>query len=323
MNQFKDKISKRFIYKKKGLDLKKQGKEEEARSYMSVQDMLKLCLNGGYFGKLGQKGSFLEYPEGLLKVCMGNEIEILMLIEMMEEAEFQVISGNTDGIVTLYPEDKEELYKEVCGRWEEAVGNTEMGKLEYTDFVGLWQDSINSYIAKKDDGEVKKKGRFMTEFELNKNKSKRIIPLALEAYFIEGKDPIQFIANHKNIFDFCIAKKASGMMHYEEQWEEDGKIVTKIHKKLVRYYVSNEGTTLYKRGFNHEGNPMNNHCEAATDLKQPLITYFNKAYSCDDYDIDYSYYILEALERIDNIEKTNKAQKYVEMLKPSNQMSLF
>lgn len=324
MEQFKGKISKRLLYKKRGTELKKEGKIDESRIYMSVQDMLKLCLNGGYYGKLGQKGSFLEYPEGLLKVCMGNQIEILMLIEMMEESGFSVISGNTDGIVTLYPESREEEYLEICRKWEEKVGNTEMGKLEYADFEGFWQDSINSYIAKKTDGTVKKKGRFCTELPLHRNKSARIIPLALEAYFIEGKDPIEFIRNHSNIFDFCIGKKASGDMYYEEQWiDSTGKVNTKRHKKLVRYFISKQGTVLWKRGLNYEGDVINNHVNAPTDLGQPLITYFNKAYESDNYNIDYDYYILDTLERIDKIEKTKKAVSFVQKCKGGQQTSLF
>lgn len=332
--QFEGKIVKRISYKKEGTLLKKAGKEEEARPYMSVQEMLKLCLNGGYYGKLGQKGSFLEYPEGLLKVCIGNEIEILMLVEMMEEAGFQVVSGNTDGIVTYFPEEREEDYNRICKEWEKKVGNTKsidgvvLGELEYTDFKGLWQDSINSYIAKKVDpntGKVssKKKGRFMTEFEMHKNKSKRVIPLALEAYFIHGTDPVEFVRNHSNIFDFCIAKKASGLMHYEEQWEEQGVTKIKKHKKLVRYFISKEGTVLYKRGFNHDGKPMNNHCEAPTELGQPKVTYFNKPFKKEDYGIDYDYYILEVLERIDNIQKTKKKKAYIDSKNPGQQLTLF
>lgn len=317
-------VDKRPVLKAMAQKLIAEGKDAEARPLMGLQEMLKLCNNGGLFGKLGQKGAFLEYPVGLLQVCLGCEIEILMLIEMMEGAGFQVVSGNTDGIVTIFPMEKEEEYKRICAEWEEIVGNTKTGKLEYAYFESLHQDSINSYIGKKTDGKVKKKGRFMTEFELNKNKSKRIIPLALEAYFIHGKDPIQFIKSHENIFDFCIAKKATGKLYYEEQWTgEGGKVQTKTHKKLVRYFISKKGTVLYKRGTNNEGNPMNNHCEAETDLGQPLVTYFNKFFESKDYGIDYNYYILEVLERIDNLEKTKKAKGFVDSLNPTQQLTLF
>lgn len=312
-------------YKQKGKDVE----DKVLKSYYKgLEGGTKLRMNGGYYGKLGQKGSFLEYPEGLLKVCIGNQIEILMLIEAMEEAGFNVISGNTDGILTIYPEEREQDYFRICHEWEEAVGNVKMGKLEYANFQGLWQDSVNSYIGLKEDGGVKKKGRFVTVYgspgcEINKNKSNRIIPLALEAYFIHGKDPQEFIRNHDNIFDFCIAKKATGKMHYEEQWEEEKTVKTKVHKKLVRFFLSKEGTILYKRGFNNEGDPMNNHVNAPNALGQPLVTYFNKFYKKDNYNIDYDQYILEVLERIDNLEKSRKAKSFVDNLRPTQQLTLF
>ena len=325
LHQYKGKISKRISYKKIAKDLIKENQKEKARPLMSVQEMLKLCLNGGGYGKLGQRGSFLEFPEGMLRVTMGNQMEILMLIERLEMSGFQVLSGNTDGISVYYPETKRQEFLEICEWWEKKVGNFEMGKLEETPFKEVWQESINHYIAKKEDG-VKKKGRFATEFELHKNKSKRIIPMALEAYFIDKKDPAEFIRNHKNIYDFCIAKKAAGKMYYEEQWQEDGVTKTKTHKKLVRYFISTNGTVLYKRGFNNQGDPVNNHCEAETDIGQPLITYFNRFFESDDYKIDYNYYILETLERIDSIEKTRKAKAFVDSIKAEkggNQLSLF
>lgn len=327
LNQYKSKIDKRIKYKKIAKELEEKKEYEEARTYMSIQEMLKLCLNGGYYGKLGQPGSFLEYPEGLLKVCIGNQIEILMLIEMMESNGIQVISGNTDGIVCYFPKEKEELYNKICAEWEEKVGNSFMGKLEYTDFSVLCQDSVNSYIGKKVNGKIKKKGAFMTQYELNKNKSKRIVPLALEAYFIDGKDPIKFITNHKNIFDFCIGKKAFGKLHYEEL-DEDKCIAT--HHKIIRYYISKEGTVLKKRGINNNGDPMDNHSEATDKdyywLGQPKVKRFNKAVkynSFEDYKINYSYYIMEVLKRIDNIEKTKKTKSYADSFKEQIQTKLF
>ncbi len=318
---FDGKVKLKDHYKQLG---KKAEDEAEVSKLKGLETMTKLCLNGGYFGKLGQPGSFLQYPEGLLKVTMGNQIEILMLIEMLEMKGFSVVSGNTDGIVTYFPEDREEEYMKICAEWEEKVGNVKMGKLEYEDFAGLWQESINSYIGKKLNGKVKKKGRFMTEFELHKNKSKRVVALALEAYYIKGIHPIDFIPNHKNIFDFCIAKKAFGDLHYEELLPQ-GKV--KVHKKLIRYYVSNSGNVFMKRGINNQGDPMNNYCEAPNKdfewLGEPKLQYFNRAFKEEDYDIDYTYYILQTLERIDKIEKSNQALKYAERFKPTIQTSLF
>jgi hypothetical protein len=96
-----------------------------------------------------------------------------------------------------------------------------------------------------------------------------------------------------------------------------------VHKKLVRYFVSTEGTILYKRGWNNEGYPMNNHVNAPTELGQPLVTYFNKQYEADDYKIDYNHYILAVLERMDAIEKTKKVKAFLDGLNPGQQLSLF
>lgn len=44
---FTGKIDKRIVYKKKAEEYKKKGDLKMSRIYKSVQDMLKLCLNGG------------------------------------------------------------------------------------------------------------------------------------------------------------------------------------------------------------------------------------------------------------------------------------
>jgi hypothetical protein len=327
LEQYKGKIELRITYKNQAKEFKSKNLTLEARKFESIQGLLKLCLNGGYYGKLGQKGSWLEFPDGLLKVCMGNQIEILMAIEAMEQEGFQVLSGNTDGFTTLFPADKVEKYKEICKWWEDTVGNHILGKLEYVDYLKMYQMNINHYIGQyideKGNIKVKKKGKFVTTFgspgcELNKNKSERITPLALEAYFIDGKDPIEFIRNHKDINDFTIGLKAAGKMHYEEEWtDEAGKVQVNKHKKLVVIYISNKGKILMKRGLNNEGNPMNNHCFAipkhSPELGQPLVTYFNDPFVCEnfnDYDVNYNYYICETLRIIDDIEKTGKLKAF-------------
>jgi hypothetical protein len=227
-----------------------------------------------------------------------------------------------DGITVFYHESRRERFLQICTEWEERVGNNKMGKLEETSFLKVFQESINHYISLKRDMGIKKKGRFATEFELNKNKSKRIIPLAIEAYFINGINPIQFIENHSNIFDFCIAKKSSRSMHYEEIIDKDN---VKIHKKLIRYFVSNNGNVIKKRGFDFEGKAVDSFCEATDNdfpwMGQPKLTYFNRFYK-DKYDINYSYYILETLKRIDKIEKTNKAKIYADTFK-TEQLTLW
>ena len=312
-------IQTRLLHKAKSEDMSLSNAER--KKHKGLSDMYKLALNSGYFGKTLERTNWQFGPEVGYYCTIGNQFEILMLIEMLEVEGIHCVSANTDGILCYFPQEKLEKYYEVCKLWEIKVGNSDLGKLEYTEFDFIYQESVNSYIAKKTKGGVKKKGRFCTEFELHRNKSKRVVPLALEKYFMEGLSPIDFIPKHKSIFDFCIAKKARGSMHYEEILPNEEALV---HKKLVRYYVSKEGSILMKRGINDKGEEVNDHC-VALDRKffwmgQPKITYFNRFKEVKD--INYSYYILETLKRIDKVEHSDKAKKYADNFK-TTQYSLF
>lgn len=308
----------RLSYKAKSTD--KSLTEAERRKCKGLSDTYKLALNSGYFGKTLERTNWQYAPEVGYYCTIGNQFEILMLIEMLEIEGIHTVSANTDGILCYFPEDLGDKYLEVCHKWERIVGNSDMGMLEYTEFDCIYQESVNSYIAKKTTGGVKKKGRFCTEYDLHKNKSKRIIPLALEKYFVDGTSPVEFISKHKNIYDFCVGKKANKLLHYEEIKGEE----VKVHKKLVRYYISEEGSILMKRGLDEHGQPMNNHCEAIDKnfpwIGQPVVTYFNRVFPGGE--VNHKHYILETLKRIDKIERSDKARRYADLFK-TTQYSLF
>jgi hypothetical protein len=103
---------------------------------------------------------------------------------------------------------------------------------------------VNDYLAIMTNGEIKKKGDFLTDFELHKNKSARVVPIALEQYFVHGVPVDTTIRNHKNLYDFCIRQKASRSFHYEGTNRSTGE--TTVYDKLIRYYVSNTGDKIFK-----------------------------------------------------------------------------
>jgi hypothetical protein len=197
--------------------------------------------------------------------------------------------------------------------------------LEEAEYKKIIYSTVNDYIAVTSDGKTKTKGDFIKDFELWKNKSYRVIPLALEEYFINGKDPIEFIKNHKNIYDFCIMGRATGKLYIEMQREpEEGKIETKKLKKLVRYYLSSDSDwTLYKRGIGSTGKQMNVRLNAPNEIGNVYAQYFNQFEEKSDYKIAYEHYILKVLERIDAIEKTKKAKDFIKSLQPTIQTSMF
>jgi hypothetical protein len=283
-----------------------------------VAEMLKLALNGGGYGKLNEKENWQYDPFIQFSCTIGNQFEILMLIEALEMKGIHCISANTDGIVCLYDRSKEKDYYDTCKWWEQKVGNSEHGKLEFAEYKLLVQTSVNHYLAIKADGTVKKKGSWTTEAELQKNKSRRIIPIALEKYYVDGIPVEETITKHKRIFDFLIGVKASRDYHYEgfASLEE-----TDVYNRIIRYYVSKEGLKLIKvknDDSEADGNEMTQ-CEAG-HWKMTVLNEVDDMRFIKSYGINYDYYIQKANEIIANIGTGRKGKR-----KPpdKNQISMF
>jgi hypothetical protein len=281
------------------------------KSYQSVNEALKLSLNGTY-GKTNSEYSYLYDPLVTFKVTVNNQLCLLMLCEKLLDNNINLLSVNTDGLVCQIDNNQEELYYSICKEWEEST----KFQLEYAFYNKLLQTSVNDYIAEKTNGELKFKGDFEYDKHLHKNNSARIVPLALKEYFINSVNYIEFIRNHKNIFDFCIGVKAKDYLDIRLYFYEDGKVqYTQIKEKVVRYYVSKYYTTIkkvynkdvpIKKGLIKKGKVLN--LEKGYNL-----TYFNKFEKKDNYNINYEYYIERVRKIVNQIEQDSKA----------NQLTLF
>lgn len=79
----------------KRIEAKGLFKKTKEGKYQAIQEAYKESLNGGSYGKLGEKSSW-QYCQFTAKcVTIGCQIEILMLIEQMEMAGISVYSANT------------------------------------------------------------------------------------------------------------------------------------------------------------------------------------------------------------------------------------
>ncbi len=148
-------------------------------------DSLKITINGS-FGKLGSKYSTLYSPNLLIQVTITGQLCLLMLIEAVTELGAKVVSANTDGIVINC---KKDLYSEVGS----ALLNFEMDSgynLEETFYKSIHSQSVNTYVAVKDDGGVKGKGAF-AEPNLMKNPTNEICVIAVKQLIANGvpKEP--------------------------------------------------------------------------------------------------------------------------------------
>ena len=284
---------------------KKQFKITHDKVFKSIDELYKLALNGGGFGKLGQQTSWQCDMFVCMSVTIGNQFEILMLIEMLEEKGIHIISANTDGIVCLFDKSMEDTYYKICHEWEVIVGNDVRGVLEYANYDKLIQMSVNDYTAVKSidpdyyetiDERTKTKGDFLIDFELHKNKSNRIVNLALKEYFVNGIDPKVFIPTSRNIYDFCACVRATGDFYLEQEGMINGEVVTNRLQKTTRYYISKDGMKLLKR--HPDGRQFQ------TDAGVWKQTVFNQFVDkpWDEYKIDYKYYIDRTYDIISSIQ---------------------
>lgn len=283
------------------IELRLKAKDDFKRTkdpkYQSIMDAFKLALNGGSFGKTQEKFNWQYDPFVTFCTTIGCQIDLIMLIESLELNGITVISANTDGVVSLFHKDDEAIYNKVCKQWEKKVGNHDLGILEYADYSVLAQRSVNDYIAVKTDGKSKHKGgTFTIAHELHKNKSYRIIALALDAYYTRGLNPRTFITAHENIFDFCAGMRTKGDWFLQSSEVINGKIIKKDLQKTNRYYTSNKGAKLVK--CHPDGRSIQE------DAGKWLSTVYNKHEQkpIKDYDINYNFYVKKAYEIISEIE---------------------
>lgn len=295
----------------KRLDAKSLYKKTKETKYQAIQEAYKLALNGGGFGKTNEESSWQFDPFVTMCTTIGSQIDLLMLIESLEINGIHIISANTDGIVCLFDKSLDSIYYQTCKNWEKLVDNADLGQLEYVDYKLLAQTSVNDYIAIKLNGEPKTKGDFVSEFELHKNKSARIVPLALQQYFINSIPIEQTIKNHQNIFDFCLGVKSIGN---NKLISLDVKSQIEIPlQKINRYYISNNGINLIKRLPKLETKTANMQLDIFGNIDDGtreqeveagwLSTIYNKHINknINDYNINYNYYIDKCNKILKNI----------------------
>ena len=270
---------------------------------------LKLCVNGVY-GKTSDMQNWMYDKQVTLFTCITGELSLMMLIEAYELAGIHVISANTDGITSFTDISNLPKIEEINNWWMELTGYS----LERTDYKKIIFSSVNDYIAIKEDGSIKLKGDYVIDFELYKNKSGRIIPIAIKEYFVNGIPIETTIKNHTNIYDFCIRQKSSRNFHYEGIIKSTGK--TTIYNKLIRYYVSNEGEKIYKI--------KNPSCQTNAPEKSQVEAGSWVCYICNKLEkdhpttnVDFNYYIERANRIINKVEGKKPPAKVI-----SNQLQL-
>jgi len=316
-NRYPRHLGKEFLsgYKRmfeKRLELKPLAKKD--KRIKGIVGALKLAVNSVY-GKSSDMQSWIYDRQLTMFTTITGELSLMMLIEAYETNGIHVISANTDGVTLRIKKDKIDEMHRINNWWSVITGY----ELERTDYKKIIFSTVNDYLAIKTDGEVKKKGDFLTDFELHKNKSARIVPLALEQYFLHDIPVNTTIINHNNIFDFCLRQKASKDFHYEGVNRAKGE--TSVYNKLIRYYVSNTGEKLLKvKNKDSQSGAADVSQVEAGDWVCKVCNHLPSNTDIATAGINYDYYIERAERIIHKIQYEGKRRKVV--VNP-NQLSLF
>jgi len=313
--QFPAHLGKEFLrgYKQmfdKRLELKPLAKSD--KKIKGIVGALKLAVNSVY-GKSSDMQSWIFDRQLTMFTTITGELSLMMLIEQYELNGIHVISANTDGVTIKIKKELIPLMHKLNDWWCELT----QYELERTDYSKIIFSTVNDYLAIMTNGEIKKKGDFLTDFELHKNKSARVVPIALEQWFVHGIPVDTTIRNHKNLYDFCLRQKATRSFHYEGTNRITGEVT--VYDKLIRYYVSNTGDKIFK--------VKNPECQTrAAAISQieagewvcKVCNYLPKGSAVDN--VNYDYYIEKANRIITKIQTEGKRIKTVFI---PNQLNLF
>ena len=279
-------VSKRIDAKLKAKALKAVDKIAAA-GFKTIADSLKITINGS-FGKFGNKYSRLYAPDLMLQVTITGQLCLLMLIEMLNDIKIDVVSGNTDGIISKYHKDRNDEVRAVIKNWE----NITNFKTEETRYSAVYSRDVNSYIAVKVEGGdpsskflderlgCKTKGTFSERGSalnsiLSKNPEHIVCVDAVLEFIVNGKSIEQTIKDCKDIRRFVCVKNVRG------GGQKNGIYLGKV----VRWYYA-KGESGYI-SYILSGNKVAN-----TDGAKPLMDLPAEIPT----DLNYDWYINKAVE---------------------------
>lgn len=271
-------------------------------------ETLKLALNG-LSGNLQNEHNFCYSPFAVMQIRINGQLLLLMLAEALSELGCRIVQANTDGLFVLLKKDKYEQVNKACRDWEVL---TKL-ELEEDRFEGMYQLAINDYIAIKEGYAetknkklIKTKGIFNTKVLLGKGLSPKVIPEAIINYFADNIPIEDTIRNCKDIRRFLQAEKTG------KQWTVEYNNTEQ--QRTNRFYVSTNGLYLWKWKLDDreyikiKGRSIRNPKIGQKEYQNMLVGYgvtlhntLTPELPISSYNINYSYYILQATKIINQL----------------------
>lgn len=250
--------------------------------------MLKLALNGVYGDSNSIYGCFFD-TQYTMSITINGQLLLCMFAETCLHADgVTIIQANTDGITLKVRKDRREYVERVAIWWQDHTGLV----LESADYSEMHIRDVNSYMAVKLDGSVKRIGAyayvtpltdpFTRELGWHKDHSMRVVAMAAEAQMVRGIPVAEFIMGHTDPFDFMLSVKVPRSSRLEASG-------TQV-QNTSRYYVSTRGVYLRKIMPGLKGGP-----ERSFDIQKGwTVQLTNDVADFDWSTVNYLYYIEEA-----------------------------
>jgi DNA polymerase len=177
-------------------------------------------------------------------------------------------------------------------------------QLDYDPFARIYQRDVNNYLAVPPEGKPKTKGVFFPgEYKngrwvkpLEKGFDAPIVSIALYKYLVDDVPIETTIRDHKDVYDFMIAKKVGSQF---KSVIYDG-VSSEVQQKTNRFIITTEGVSLVK--LHLEKHKIDN------IVKGELLQVLNNVTddNAHNYPIRYGYYIDRTQKIIDLINPPQK-----------------
>lgn len=299
---------------------------------------LKEALNASY-GNSNNKYSPLYDPFYTMQTTINGQLLLCMLAEqLMKIPGLTMVQANTDGITVRCPRKFLDHMRSVCAWWERLTGL----QLEEALYRRMMIRDVNSYVAVYENGKVKRKGAYEYETRWNQDPSMKIVAKAAEAALVRGECPAAFILGHTNKFDFMLRAKVgradrlvlrtpageqelqrttryfaslNGGSLYKQMppkeqpgtWKRKAKVSDHEYRRVMQEIAGQRGEldaagTPWDARI-HTGNQSRHELREMSMCSGWLVTECANAAAFDWGDLDYGFYVTEALKLIDPLVK--------------------
>ena len=146
--------------------------------------------------------------------------------------------SNTDGVTVLVPRDQKVLVDLARHAWEDRTGL----QLEEAIYSHMFIRDVNNYVARYENGSVKRKGAYEYDMDWHQNAGALVIAKVAEKHLIDGAPIRETVENWPDIMDFMLRTKVPRSSHLG--LEKDGTTVQL--QNITRYYIAKDGGRLFK-----------------------------------------------------------------------------